>query len=89
MLLYVGCLTAFIAGALIPAFAIVLGRVTSSFDPSQNDKILDKMTDLLKFVLVVVALIWTMSYIYYAFFQQIAEIIAIDLRRQYLRSLLR
>ena len=84
-----GCLTAFIAGALIPTFAIVLGEVTSTFDPSENDKILDAMTGLLHFVLVVSALLWTLSYIYYAFFQQIAEIIAIDLRGKYLRALLR
>ena len=82
-------MASFLAGLLLPSIALVMGSVTGAFDPSNGTSINEIMGRLLKNILGVSAVIWFFGYVQYAFMQQIAETIAIDLRGKYLRALLR
>ena len=46
------------------------------------------MLDLLAKILTVAGVLWVLGYIYYAFFQTVAERIAYDLRSRYLKAIL-
>ena len=89
IILTLGVMASFLAGLLLPSIALVMGSVTGAFDPSNGTSINEIMGRLLKNILGVSAVIWFFGYIQYAFMQQIAETIAIDLRGKYLRALLR
>jgi hypothetical protein len=47
------------------------------------------MLDLLWKIIVLGLAVWITAYIYYSLMQQLAEIIAIDLRGKYLRALMK
>jgi ATP-binding cassette subfamily B (MDR/TAP) protein 1 len=87
-MLFIGFLSAIITGLMMPSLAIIMGEVISTFDPGNGSSISDIMKQLLGTVLAIAAILWFNGYVYFAFFQQLAEIIAIDLRGKYLRSLM-
>ena len=88
VMLAIGFFASFAAGLLMPSIALVMGNVTGAFDPSSENSIDEIMGDLLKKILAVAMTLWFFGYVQYAFMQQLAEIIAIDLRGKYLRALL-
>jgi len=46
------------------------------------------MLSLMQNIMIIAATLWVLGYLYYSFFQHIAERIAYDLRGRYLRALL-
>lgn len=86
ILLYIGTLSAIIAGALIPAIAIVMGDVTNTFDPdSTSANIFDTMKRIAVWITVVGGALWIFGYLYYAFWAHLSETISYDLRGRYLK----
>ena len=87
--LFIGLVSALLCGILQPGMSLVLGSVTDAFNPKNKSSIEDIMLDLLWKIIVLGLAVWITAYIYYSLMQQLAEIIAIDLRGKYLRALMK
>jgi ATP-binding cassette, subfamily B (MDR/TAP), member 1 len=89
VMVIVAYIAAFCAGLGFPSIALVMGSITKTFDPSGTGSIAENMFALFKNIMIIAAVMWCLGYIYYSFFQHIAEKIAYELRGKYLRALLR
>ena len=89
IMLVIGLFSSLMAGILMPSISVVMGSVTGSFEPNNEKSIDEIMGDLIKKIIAVAMVLWFFGYVQYAFMQQLAEIIAIDLRGKYLRALLK
>jgi hypothetical protein len=80
---------AIITGALYPALAIVLGALTNTFDPHNSSAdTVDKMRKLVIIIVCIGIISWIFAYMFFAFFQHLAENISFDLRKRFLHHLL-
>jgi ABC-type multidrug transport system fused ATPase/permease subunit len=81
----VGTLSAVIAGMILPSISFIMANVASAFsgEGSQVD-----MTVIAKYVVAIAVGLFLFSYMFYAFWQQLAENITIDLRKRYLSALM-
>ena len=84
-----GTISAVFAGVLVPGISIAQGEITNSFNPALGD---DGILNSMRFVAIIITLvgvgIWIFGYVYYAFWQHVAENISFDLRSRYLSKLL-
>lgn len=89
-LLIIGSASAVIAGALLPCISLAVGAVTNSFDP-KNAKaaMLEQMKTVCLYICLVGIGTWIFGYIYYGFWQHLAQNISFDLRSRYLHAILR
>ncbi|CDW86105.1 abc transporter [Stylonychia lemnae] len=89
IMIIIGTLAAVATGILLPCFALIIGDLGEAFLPSNEP---DYKRRLLKEISGQMALLavgtWIAGYIYYAFWQHIAENISYDLRLRYLKALL-
>ncbi|CDW75010.1 atp binding cassette subfamily b4 isoform 2 [Stylonychia lemnae] len=89
IMIIIGTLAAVATGILLPCFALIIGDLGEAFLP-QNEP--DYKRRLVKEISGQMALLavgtWIAGYIYYAFWQHIAENISYDLRLRYLKALL-
>lgn len=89
-LMIIGTVSAIVAGCLLPAMAIIMGAILNSFGYNDNkDEVLESMRWVCLFTCIVGIGIWIFGYIYYAFWQHLAQNISFDLRSRYLRAVLR
>lgn len=78
-----------ISGVLYPAVAIVMGDIINTFDPRNTpEDQLDEMKRIMVIFLIVGIISWISTYMYFAFFQHVAENISYNLRAIYLEKLL-
>ena len=90
VLMWIGAFSAIACGALLPAIAIVIGEVTDTFDPDNSpDDILDTMKMLAVYITIVGLGTWLFGYVFFAFWQHLAENISFNLRMRYLNQILR
>ena len=88
-LLILGTIGCMIASAIYPAIAVLMGLVIDAFNPINPPKeIMNTMRMILIACFICSAIAWIGSYMFFAFFQHIAENISFDLRRRFLHHLL-
>ena len=89
IMMYIGNLSAVIAGVLMPSIAILMGEIINDFNPN-NPKtlLLNKLSTLAIWISVIGIIGWIFTYIFFAFWQHLAENISFDLRRRFLDKLL-
>jgi len=88
-LLIFGYICAIGAGLIMPSVAVIMGEVVGAFDPNKiEEDIAELMKGLMRGILIISFSLWIIGYIYYSFFQHVAETIAINLRGRYLRALM-
>lgn len=89
-LMVIGSLAAVFTGFLMPGLAILIGLITGTFDPDNSpDEIYNQMSILAGVIVLIGVVTWITSYIYYGFWQHLAENVSFDLRSRYLRAVLR
>lgn len=90
LLMAVGTFSCVVAGCLVPSLAIIMGEITQNFDPrSSTDEILDNMRDLAGKISLVGLGMWVAGYLYFGFWQHLAENMTFDLRSKYLHAILK
>lgn len=88
-LLYCGYLACGLAGLLIPSVAIFMGEITVSFDPDSTVKeTLKSIRRLNISIQIIGAVLWFFSYVFYSFWQHLAENVSFNLRERYIRKLM-
>lgn len=90
VMLLIGTIGAIVAGLLIPSISIIMGSIASSFgDPTVDAS---KMSEVIgattKLVAIVAVSIFVFGYIFFAFWQHLAENLSLRLRSIYLHALL-
>ena len=76
----------------MPSIAFIMGNVANAFSGSASDQggdILGDMSYIASYVFLISALLFIFSYMFFAFWQHLAENIVTDLRKRYLRSLMK
>jgi ATP-binding cassette subfamily B (MDR/TAP) protein 1 len=88
-LMFLGTVGALLAGFLLPCMAIAVGELTDTYDPRNGkDKILDNMKMICLYICLVGIASWIFGYMYFAFWQHLAQNISFDLRSRYLHAIL-
>ena len=89
VLITFGTLSSVLAGFAVPGMAVAMGFITNSFNP-HNDP--EDSYNAMKIIALVIALVgialWIFGYVFYAFWQHVAENISFDLRSRYLHKLM-
>lgn len=87
--LVIGALGAICAGLLLPSISLVMGEVSTAFGTSNSRAdTLALMSTLSVWISIVAVAIFLCSYIFFAFWQHLAENISMDLRSRYMTALL-
>lgn len=90
IMLLIGTIAAMIAGILLPSIAFIMSQFASSFGKGDLDP--SAMTDVIgsvsKIVAAIAVAIWVFAYVFFAFWQHLAENISLRLRKLYLQALL-
>ena len=92
LLLFIGSLAAIIAGGILPSVSLIMGNVASAFsEGSSGDSgdIISNMSEIASYVIMISVTAFLFSYMFFAFWQHLAENIVTDLRRRYIRALMR
>ena len=90
VLLFVGTTAAILAGGILPSISLIMGNVAVAFSPGgDSSDILASMSFIASYVVLISVALFIFSYCFFAFWQHLAENIVIDLRKRYLRSLMR
>lgn len=77
-----------VASAIYPAISVLMGQIIDSFNPQKLQDIKGFMQTILISCFIISGIAWISSYLYFAFFQHLAENISFDLRRRFLEKLL-
>ena len=85
-----GCIFAFINGALLPNYAVILGLSTESFNPSLSEAERDeKLRQIIILAAIVCSMQFVLSWANYTIMQQQAEKMACNLKSRYLNALMK
>lgn len=89
-MLSIGTLGAVIAGLLLPSISLIMGSIAGNFgdNTTSGTDMKDEIASLSKIVGLISAIIFVFSYVFFAFWQHLAENISLNLRKIYLRALL-
>ena len=89
-MLSIGTLGAVIAGLLLPSISLIMGSIAGNFgdNTTSGTDMQDEIASLSKIVGLISAIIFVFSYVFFAFWQHLAENISLNLRKIYLRGLL-
>ena len=89
-MLMIGTLGALIAGILIPSISIIMGSVADTFG-NKNDigQMSATIKSTAKWIALIAGSIFFFGYIFFAFWQHLAENISLKLRKLYLNALLK
>ena len=89
-LMILGTVGAILAGCLLPGISIAMGSVTNTYSPlNTKESVLNSMKMICLYINIVGIGCWIFGYIYFAFWQHLAQNISFDLRSRYLHSILR
>jgi ATP-binding cassette subfamily B (MDR/TAP) protein 1 len=90
IMLAIGTIGAVIAGLLLPSIALIMGSIANNFgdDDVGASDMSEAIGNTSKLVGIVAGVIFVFSYIFFAFWQHLAENISLKLRKVYLRALL-
>jgi ATP-binding cassette subfamily B (MDR/TAP) protein 1 len=96
ILLVVGTTAAIIAGAILPSISLVMGNVAAAFTDDNNDAdnpqagstLMDAMSTIAAIVMMIAMALFVFSYVFFAFWNHLAENITLDLRKRYIRALM-
>jgi hypothetical protein len=95
VLLGVGTLSAILAGAILPSISLVMGNVAAVFSGSMPANPVEPQQSMLQIMGLIVGVvigisisIFAFAYLFFAFWQHLAENITTDLRKRYLKALL-
>ena len=90
VLLYTGTAAAVLAGMILPSIALIMGNVTAAFtDGASKQTIIDQMNFIASYVVMISVGLFITSYVFFAFWSNLAENIVIDLRKRYMQALMR
>ena len=82
-----------LAGAILPSISLIMGNVATAFsggDPSESGgDIISEMSYIASYVVMIAVSLFVFSYLFFAFWQHLAENIITDLRRRYVKALMR
>jgi ATP-binding cassette subfamily B (MDR/TAP) protein 1 len=91
-LLGAGTAAAILAGAILPSISLVMGNVAVAFSggssSSSNVNILSQMSLIASIVMLIALALFVFSYMFFAFWQHLAENITTDLRKRYIAALM-
>jgi ATP-binding cassette subfamily B (MDR/TAP) protein 1 len=92
VLLAIGSLSAVLAGAILPSISLIMGNVASAFtQPRPGESggdIIQDMSFIVSYVILIAVSLFIFSYVFYAFWQHLAENIITDLRKRYINALM-
>ncbi|CDW88017.1 abc transporter family protein [Stylonychia lemnae] len=89
IMILLGTISAVATGTLLPIIAILIGDISDAFEPlNDSDYKRASLSEISSKIGIVSFFIWFSGYIYFSFWQHIAENITNDLRIRYLNSLL-
>lgn len=92
ILLGAGTAAAILAGAILPSISLVMGNVAVAFSggssSSSNVNILSQMSLIASIVMLIALALFVFSYMFFAFWQHLAENITTDLRKRYIAALM-
>ena len=89
-MLVIGTVAAILAGGIMPSISLIMGNVAAAFSPnSGGGDLIGNMSQIASYVILIAAALFVFSYIFFAFWQHLAENIVTDLRKRYLKSLMR
>ena len=90
LMMLIGTLGAIIAGLMLPSIALIMGSIANNFgDQTDASNMSETIAKTSKLVVGVAVIIFVFSYIFFAFWQHLAENISLRLRKMYLRALLK
>ena len=82
-------MSAVATGIILPCFSLLIGDLAEAFDPRNSaDHKREEITRISGLMAVLAFATWITGYIYFAFWQVIAENISYDLRMRYLKSII-
>ena len=84
----VGTFSAIVAGIILPSISVIMANVASAFSTGGGSAMSNNMSYIASYVVIIACGLFTFSYMFYAFWQQLAENITIDLRKRYLAALM-
>jgi ATP-binding cassette subfamily B (MDR/TAP) protein 1 len=88
-LVAIGSVGAVLCGVLLPSISIVMGEITNTFNPTNTaPAILAQMRLLAIYITLIGIGCWIFGYLYFAFWQHMAESVAFNLRSRYLHRIL-
>lgn len=90
IMLFVGTVAAMIAGVFMPSIALIMGTIATNFGDTgvSPEDISEIIGTVSKYVAAIAIIIYVFSYIFFAFWQHLAENISLNLRKIYLEALL-
>ena len=93
VLLGVGSFAAIAAGAILPSISLIMGNVAMTFTNTTNpnpdpNSMVHNMAMISAFVAFVALGLFSFSYMFFAFWQHLAENITNNLRKRYLAALM-
>ena len=91
ILLGVGTFCALLAGFILPSISLIMGNVAEAFSGGSGDSpedIMNEMNFIASYVILIATALFTFSYVFFAFWQHLAENITTDLRKRYLHALM-
>lgn len=89
-LMIIGAIGAVVAGFLLPCISIAMGEVTNTFNPEDSkEEIINAMRLICLYICLTGIGSWVFGYIYFAFWQHLAQNVSFDLRSRYLHAILR
>mgnify|MGYP000022702068 CR=1 FL=1 len=95
LLLFIGSISAIAAGAILPSVSLIMGNVANAFtggggsSGSSGGDIISNMSYIASYVILIAMSLFIFSYLFFAFWQHLAENIVTDLRRRYIFALMR
>lgn len=92
LLLTFGTISAILAGAILPSVSLIMGNVANAFTGGGGgggSDIISNMSFIASYVVLIATSLFTFSYLFFAFWQHLAENIVTDLRKRYIRALMR
>ena len=90
LLLIAGTVAAVLAGAILPSISLVMGNVAVAFSggSSSGASITSQMSVIASIVMLIALSLFIFSYMFFAFWQHLAENITTDLRKRYIAALM-
>lgn len=88
LLFVIGTFSAIFAGIILPSISLIMANVAQAFSNPDSGSISGTMGKIASYVVIIAVGLFTFSYMFFAFWQQLADNITTDLRKRYLAALM-